>query len=790
MSWTRESLFAAILALSAPWAAADSLTVNTTTDDYSGNSLCSLREAVEYFNRGKPENGFQGCKSTAHDSYAFITLPANKKPYLIEDGPITIRTDLSISGEGRTDDLVTTLQVVGAHRAFVINHNPQYVAPRCATSSPGCATSPSTFDLAAASDLGTANDYLTTMHALQLNGVLPGVTPVPPATVPPAYSYVVRVYDNPETGDPVQVGQAVVPFSSSPMPWQVTTYYLQGDTVHHFSYTLQVIDPATSAEIQAQGPQSTARVRVAVYTDPERIDVQFSRLIIKGGCATATGCAGNVDDNTNVTNDPAAGNAAYDEYALSYTNGLTSTTGNGGVIFSADKLTLSDVLLQDGEATHGGGIYLGADSVATITTSELRANRADAGAAIYAERNTVDLETSLLTANTINAPAGSGAVLQVADATRPTATSASAVINVTISGNTGRALSLRKDARVNASTIVLNTGGGLDFNGEDVTVYNTILAGNTTNGDCENLPTAPGTPTMEFNLVLSTGTCPATGNQTVDDQAGTDGQLMATLVNGKCASEFGLLCPLADHGGATFVHMPHVLPGYASNPLLLAASPLINKGADSIGSSGNSCPASDQRGKERVVYACDIGAVEVQGVASGQVTRSGGVIKYGETYTQYMGDDLADEELLPAALCPTGVMLTLAPATVASLYPPPSLAPDPSRVVGGTYRTDVPGCPWVERAAGRGTVTFDTNGNYLYRPNGDFHGFDTFDLRVVTSLSMLYALPADRSHMVAVRVIVEPDTAMASDKLGGAMDGAGLLLLALLGLGWRRGDQE
>ncbi|HEX4869295.1 MAG TPA: choice-of-anchor Q domain-containing protein [Moraxellaceae bacterium] len=787
MSWTRESLFAAILALSAPWAAADSLTVNTTTDDYSGNSLCSLREAVEYFNRGKPENGFQGCKSTANDSYAFITLPADKKPYLIEDGPITIRTTLSISGEGRTGDAITTVQVVGAHRAFVINHNPQYLPPRCATTAPGCATSPATFDLADDSDLGTADDYLTTLHALQFNGVLPGVTPTPPATDPPAYNYVVRVYDNPETGDPVLVGQTVVPYSSAPIPWQVTTYYLQDDKVHHFSYTLQVVDPATSTEIVPQGPQSAARVQVALYTEPARIDVQFNRMIIKGGCATAAGCAGNVDDNTNIINDPASGNAAYDEYELSYTNGLTSTAGNGGVIFSGDHLTLSDVLLQDGEATKGGGIYLGTDGVAAINTSELRANRADAGAAIYAERNVVDLETSLLTANVINVPAGSGAVLEVADATRPTAIAPTALINVTISGNTGRALSLREDARVNASTIVLNTGGGLDFNGEDVVVYNTILAGNTTNGDCENLP---GTPTMEFNLVLSPGTCPTTGNQTVDDQAGTPGQLMATLVNGKCASDFGLLCPLSDRGGPTFVHMPHVLPGYGADPLLLDASPLINKGADSIGSSGNSCPSTDQRGKERVVYACDIGAVEMQGVGASEITLSGDVIKYGQTHTQYLGDDLADEELLPAVLCPTGVMLTLPPATAASLYPPPSLAPDPTRVVGGTYRADVPGCPWVERSPTRGTVTFDTDGNYIYRPSGDFHGFDTFDMRVVTSLSMLYTLPADRSHVVAARVIVEPDTTMASDKLGGAIDGAGLLLLALLGLGWRRGDQE
>ncbi|HET8731020.1 MAG TPA: CSLREA domain-containing protein [Moraxellaceae bacterium] len=780
MARIRESLLAAIFALSAPWAAADSITVNTTTDDFANNSLCSLREAVEYFNRGKPAAGFQGCVSPAHDNYASITIPANTQPYLITNGPITVRTDLIITGAGRTKDTVTTLQVQGAHRAFIVNDNPQYVAPRCATATPGCASSPSTFDLDPSSDLGVPGDYLTTTHSPQFNGQLPGVSTTPL----PNDSYVIRIYDNPATGTPVMIGQTLVPFSSSPISWSVRSTYVATDGLHHFTYTTQVVDGLTNSPLGVESAQSTDQVWVAIYTAPYNRTVHFSQMIINGGCASISGCAESADDNTVINNDPVATNTSYDTYGLSYTNGLTGTTGNGGIFFNNENLTLSNLLVQNGEAANGGAVFNTALGVLSVDTTELRANRADAGAAILSTYNGIGLSTSLLTENVVNTPSGSGAVVQVLNATSPNGVPGSLVSNATISGNTGRALSLHLNSFVNAATIVLNSGGGLDFNGEDVGVYNTILAGNA-NLDCQN---APATPSMATDLVLVSGGCPSSGNQVVDDVAGTPGQLMATLVNGKCESDFGLLCPLADHGAETFVHMPHILPSYASDPLLLGASPIINKGSTTIGTTVSSCPSQDQRGKTRTIYACDIGAVEMQGVGATEVTRSGGVIKWGQTFTEYLGDDLADEELLTPALCPAGVMLTL--STVPALYPPSSIAPDPTRVVANTYRSDVPGCPWIERQATRGTVSFDTGGNYHYAPSSNFHGFDTFDMRVVTSLSFLNSLPADRSHIVGARVIVEPNTTMTSSKLGGGVDPSSLLLVALLGLGWRRGGRQ
>lgn len=792
MARIRESLLAAIFAFSAPWAAADSITVNTTTDDFADNSLCSLREAVEYFNRGKPAAGFQGCKSIIHDSYGMITLPANTQPYVISRGPITIGTDLIISGAGRTGSAITTLQVTGStpDRAFIINNNPQYVAPRCASGSPApCATSASTFDLDPGSDTGTPGDYLTYNRAPQFNGSY-----TPPTSQPPAgnYAYIVRIYDTPKGGTPSMVGSVKVPYSTLPVIWSTHTAFIPDDGVHHFTYTVQTVDNFSNNEIFPETAQSAAQVWVAFYTQPIRRSVQFTQMIIKGACsdpAIAT-CAQSDDDNTTIINDP-SNSATYDPYGLSYTNGLINTAGNGGVIFNNEALTLSNVLLQYGAATQGGGIYNTSDAGISANATELRENRADAGAALFSQYNSVDFHSSLAVANVVNNAAGSGAVIQVANATLATGIVVSLIQNATISSNTGRALSLRGGSTVNAATVILNSGGGLDFNGEDVAVYNTILSGNLVGGvgvDCENLPAT--TPKLSYDLLVSGDGCPGSGNQVISNLPNTTGQLMATLVNGKCTSDFGLLCPLADHGGATFVHMPHILPSYASDPLLLGASPIINKGSTAAGGLTGSCPADDQRGKARGLYACDIGSVQVQGVASNAVTTSGGTIQYGQTYTQYLGDNLADEELLPASLCPAGVMLTIAPATTAALYPPSSLAPDPTIVAGNTYRSDAPGCPWVQQLAGRGQVTFDTNGYYFYKPNYDFHGFDSFSMRVVTTLSFLSALPADRSHLISARVVDEPNTKMTSSKVSGSLDFSVLLLLGVAGIAWRRGVRE
>lgn len=816
MRRSRKSLSFVFLALLAPWACADTLTVNTTTDDFQNNTLCSLREAVEFFNRGKPEGGFQGCQSPGTDAGAVITLAADTSPYLIQGSAITVRTGLSINGAGRLDEDVTTLQVTGRHRAFVLNQNPQVKAPACGLTAPAtCASSPDvvsapavrtlpTFDLAPASDTGTAGDYLTTSSFPDVVGTLPGVGTVPL----PSHSYVVHVYRVPAEGDPVEIGRTKVPFSASPIDWQARVTLLVSG-VYRLAYTTEVVETATNEPVSPETDLTVSpTLRVALFGPDPRITLRLSQMVINGGCqlAAASDCATDVDDDTTLTNAPGAG---YDEYALTYSNGLVGTAGNGGVIYSNERLVLSDVLIRYGQANlKGGAVYLAGDGGVSAEDTEFRENRAVRGAAIYAEANTVEVETSLFTENDmvdLSGPGGTpvvnptaaGAVLEIGSATVPNELDPTGIINTTLSGNRGRALLLRNDALVNLATIVLNTGGGIDFSGEGADVFNSIVAGNTGAADCANRPGSGAD--MGNNLVFSAGAggCPAAGNQVIDDVPGTGGQLMATLVDGKCASLWGLLCPLADHGGATFVHIPRVLESYLDSPAGVGASPIINKGSLIVGADDDHCRSTDQRGESRAALSCDIGAVELQAIASGTGTLSGGVISFGQTYTQNIGDDLGDEVLLSAARCEQ----LFPPRFVGGLrYPPIDLAPDVSRVVPDTYSVrdignvadtlaTVPGCPWAETAPTRGRLTFSGSGDYSYRPTSDFHGFDRFNIRAVTGLSALNALPADRSRLLKAQVIVEPGTPMTSDKLGGALDLWSIMLLALAGLGWRRGGK-
>lgn len=773
MSRTRESLFAAALALCSPWAVADSITVNTTTDDFQANSLCSLREAVEYFNRGKPEGGFQGCVAPASDTSDGITVPQHAQPYVITGSAITIRTALQISGGGRSGDEVTRLRVTGAHRAFVVNYNPQYLAPRCA---PDCASQPSSFNISSSSDTDTAGDYLTSNNRPEISGTLPAETD----PVLPPHSYIIRVYDNPKEGERVSIGQLRVPLSTSATPWKIVPGDALSSGVHHLTYTVEEVNN-NSGDTVAEEALGTGTLQVAVHPALNTVLVRLEKMIIEGGCAASTTCATDVDDNLTRVNDPAASNTSYDEFALSYTNGFISTVGNGGVIYSGEGLVLSDVLVRYGGAVRGGAIYVNQQGGLSLDKVEMQLNRADRGAALYFEYSSATLQRSLFTQNVVTTPAGVGAVVEVAAATIVEPFDGTLVVNTTFSGNDGRALSLRAGAMVNASTIVLNKGG-IDFNLADVQVFNTILVGNSVNPDCENLPTGP---TFSNNLVLVSGLCPAVGSQSISNLDGTPEQLMATESDGRCSGTYGLLCPLADHGGATFVHMPRLLPDYDLSPAGAALSPIINKGVVISGTTTTgTCPSQDQRDKSR--QQCDIGAVEFQAVTD-TVTWSGGVTTYGVPYTQFLGKELEDEEVLPAGKCPAAISLQ-SPAAP-PYYPPPELAPDPTVVVPDSYNPAVPGCPWVEVAPSRGRVVFSADGNYTYSADYQFHGSDRFYYRVVTTLSHLNVLPNDRSRLVRALVIVEPSSSMTSEKLGGAVGIWNLMVLAALGLLLRRGGR-
>lgn len=817
MSWPRHSLFIALVALSAQWAAADTLTVNTTADTVANDDKCSLREAVEYFNRDKPAGGYMGCRPPAADELDEVVLPASKSAYQISGNPIRVHNEVLIRGAGRFGDNKTTVAVNGAHRAFLIFDEPQYRAPACAASSscePAGTNSPynDAPHLDNSTDTGASStDNLTESHIPLFTGTVqvPAFTsdvdvtnPDPATRVETTTDTVSRVYvilyGTPLGGERRELIGAYADDTTGAWSLQIPSI---SDGQHSIVYRTRIDKVVTTTTVTYNTSDNSVRstesqtdtfigttlsadsaaATVTLYSVPVRIMVSLTDLELVG-CGEDAGCA-----------DEEAGTYTYthkENIGLIYDYVVPSTAGYGGLIYVKEKLLLENVLLRAGVATTGGAVYLASDAAMEVTTSEFDDNKADVGAAVYAEMNETRIATSLLRRNIANLPAG--AVVQMASDTMPSMGNQanSEFINTTFSGNDAIALDLHDGMEVNGATIVLNSRGGIDFNGENVQVYNTILAGNLTDfdtdpavptgdndpltaagpfPDCigfESAPIDPALPSiMKNSLVIVGGGCPESGNgiQAISNVAGSFGQLMATDVGGgTCNSTYGLLCPLADNGGESWSHKPHLLSLYTS----MSDSTLINRGALDVGAGEGACQDTDQRGKNRVALNCDIGAVELEFVASGASVLSGGNIYFGQTYKQSLGDNLLDEELLEPAYCPAS---------------PPG---DPAKVVPGSYRMNVPGCPWLEKAPKKGTVTFGavgTDGLYYYHPSSDFHGFDRFLVRIITSTSRLNDDPADQSRLIDAQVVVEPPKGISESSVG-SFDVIGVFLLGLLGI--------
>ncbi|HEX6592526.1 MAG TPA: Ig-like domain-containing protein [Moraxellaceae bacterium] len=724
MSGPRGSFLAALLVLSVQAAYATTLTVNTTSDDNAANSLCSLREAVEYFNRDTPAAGFQGCVTTVTGGIGAIVLPASTTPYEISGPAIAVRRSLQINGEGASGSAVTKVQVIGPHRAFFVSDNPTYLPPGCAATSsceqtpaPGQSAAPALDPLSDTS----GGDYLTTTTNPKFSGSY--THPGAPHVV------MVRLWDTPVGGERTLVGIGYVTTTNT---WSITPVITLEYAEHQLTTTFQVDTDPESADSAA----TTLRVYEGAYNN----SVTFSALEIIG-CGVATNCANNVDALYSSTGNVSSSGLVYD-----YT--VTGTSGNGGVIFSTEKVILSGAIVRDGNASAlGGAVYGSSVSAMEVVESELSGSSAGDGAAIYLNANSLLMSKSLVTGNTTTA--AGGAAISIASVTVPSGGNSTNISNSTIGKNSAAGLSLLAGMIVKSATVVENTGGGIDFNGEAVKVYNTILAGNQSAAqDCVDAAAA----VVQFSL-LQTGTaCPTAGNQLIDGVAGGVGQLLA---NSSCDSPFGLLCPLADNGGSTRSYLPRVLAAYNTFDVSAgsAVGPVIIGRASSTSSLESSCLSNDQRGLSRTTDPCDIGAVEFKG---GDISvSSGGFISYGQTLTMSMREGLGDEELL-ATGCPATA--PTAPAT--------------------GYRNNVPGCPWLEVPPGRGVVVFNADGTYSYTPSSNFHGTDKFTIRVMTTLTKLYG-PADmKSHAIPVQVVVDPPSGISSDSVG-LIDWAALSVLLL-----------
>jgi len=243
---------------------------------------------------------------------------------------------------------------------------------------------------------------------------------------------------------------------------------------------------------------------------------------------------------------------------LTITNSTISSNvagSDGGGIHNAidATLTITNSTISSNEAGDGGGIYNNnADGTVTITASTINGNTATDGGGIYNDGGDIILANSTITGNTATGDGGG----------TYNSNGSMDITNVTISANSAS-----------------GDGGGL-YDGSDngITIFNTIIALQTSGDDCY---VDVGFDEEDFNID-SDGTCDFTN--TNDQQNVTSADLA--------------LSPLANNGGPTqTMSINNTSAAFnAGDNDTCAASPVSNV---------------DQRSVTRPqVGQCDIGAFE------------------------------------------------------------------------------------------------------------------------------------------------------------------------------------
>jgi len=294
--------------------------------------------------------------------------------------------------------------------------------------------------------------------------------------------------------------------------------------------------------------------------------------------------------------------------SLILTNGY-STNGIGGAIFSEGNLTLNDCQLVNNWCGGTGGALGSAFGSLVMNRTTVSGNVCENCSALYLQDGPATLVGCTISGN--SGAQGDALRLQ-AGYGNPTLMA----INTTFSGNVatnsvGAAISIMSEDDLLASAyftnctvagnteiqtgqpgaIFLQSGGGINT----LSLYNTIVAGNTSGGAEEDITGTLATGSS-FNLI------------------GTGGGL-SNGVNGNLVGiAYPQLAALGNYGGTTQTMPP--LPG----------SPVIDAG-------GPTSLTTDQRGLPRPVgTAADIGAVESQ-ICSGSVTVNAPTINEGDSAT-------------------------------------------------------------------------------------------------------------------------------------------------------------
>jgi len=299
-------------------------------------------------------------------------------------------------------------------------------------------------------------------------------------------------------------------------------------------------------------------------------------------------------------------------------DGLTLADGSvdtasecGGIICSAENLTLKGCVITGGLARHGGGVGILAGSV-EILDATIDGNRAAAGAGVYVAGGALTLRRSTVSGNDaygadggggvyVSAGAGTvlvdastfsgnfghlgGGLLSWADAT---------VVNTTISGNRGHGAGIGGGVYAGGGTVTLihvtvtgnvvaDHGGGICVGAYgSLNLRNGLVVGNAAGGAVGSGPDA-----------WSAGILTAAGSVFTEAPAGgyTD------QGGNQVVADAGIDTVLSDNGGPTRTHA--LLPG---SPAEEAGSPAFAAGL-----------ATDQRGLSRVAGSGpDVGAYEGQ----------------------------------------------------------------------------------------------------------------------------------------------------------------------------------
>lgn len=416
---------------------------------------------------------------------------------------------------------------------------------------------------------------------------------------------------------------------------------------------------------------------------------------------------------------------------------------DGGLIFNREALSIQYSRLMGGNAVRGGAIYNAGTvtdekttaSLLNISNSLIQANKADQGAVIYSEMPLYLITQSVIRDNE-GVKGESGALLysQTSFTDKTTAqvlaSRVSGLRNSTVFHNKGGYIAnIRGGMLLNNVTMIKNAAGlflqapkrevSTTTDGKTTTtlepsayISNSIIVANEVN-NCAS--SADDEAIIQSNLI--TPECDRNAPSGSPNFFIGNNKLIAGGTNdeGECAAPpaDGLLCPYYIPKDQMLGYFkPRLLMSYTK----LSDSLIVNKGR--IYSDGTtagfakSCEGADQRGKSRSGYdeLCDLGAIELV-INRAEVPIAGEDILYGEIAKFSIADSLLDGELLDPASC--------------------------EKVLG--KRQD--GLPWQSgcldiqqrQTPSKGKLSIDQQGNITYVPNGNWHGSDEFNMRVMTT---------------------------------------------------------